>query len=139
MDNLPILLPFLAALAILLFGTLRRIQCPDCGDPLPGFCSPWKKTRRMWRAGGHLCARCGCETDMTGRKVTPDTPFPPFPIHRWAVLSISLLVGIGLGTSVWFVTARAVAAPPITAGPPVAVPPAVAAPPQQLLPPDVAD
>jgi hypothetical protein len=130
MDNSLILLPFLVALAVVLFGTHRRVQvqCPDCGDPLPVIYSPFKKTRRMWRAGGYLCARCGCETDMVGRKVTADTPLPPVPVRRWALLSVSLLVGLGLGTALWFVPARALAAPPTVVAPPII------APPEQVLP-----
>lgn len=110
------MLPFLAALTFVLFLSLRRVKCPDCGDPLPVFCSPLKKTRRMWRAGGCLCARCGCETDAAGRKVTADTPLPPAPTLQWAVLAVLLLVGVGLAASVTLVR-PAVAAPPVVALP----------------------
>jgi hypothetical protein len=46
------MLPFLVALVFVLILALRRVECPDCGAPLPVFCSPFVKTRRMWRAGG---------------------------------------------------------------------------------------
>jgi len=112
MDNSLILLPFL----VVLFSMHCRVQCPDCGDPLPVIYSPFKKTRRMWRAGGYLCARCGCETDIVGRKVTADTPLPPVPVRRWALLIVALLAGLGLGPAVSFLTARVVA-PPVVAPP----------------------
>jgi hypothetical protein len=113
--------PFLVALASVLFLALRRVMCPDCGDPLPLFYSPFKKTRRMWRAGGYLCPRCGCETDTAGRKVTADTPPAPFPTLHWDLLAVLLLVGVGLaagGTLIRSaVPAVAVAAPPVVALP----------------------
>jgi len=112
MDNSLILLPLLMALAILLIRPFRRVQCPGCGEPLPVLYSPFEKTRRMWRAGGYLCARCGCETDMVGQKVTADTPLPPVPVLRWALVSLSLLVGVGFGMALWLVTGPVVAAPP---------------------------
>ena len=109
--------PLLVPLAFVLFLALRRVMCPDCGDPLPLFYSPFEKTRRMWRAGGYLCPRCGCETDMAGRKVTADTPPAPFPTLQWALLAVLLLVGVGLaagGTLIRSaVPAVAVAAPPV--------------------------
>lgn len=109
--------PFLVALAFVLFLALRRVKCPDCGDPLPIFYSPFKKTRRMWRAGGYLCPRCGCETDMAGRKVTADTPPAPFPTLHWALLAVILLVGVGLAAGGTLISsavpAVAVAAPPV--------------------------
>jgi DNA-directed RNA polymerase subunit RPC12/RpoP len=130
MDTILLLmLPFLAALAFVLFHTLRRVRCPDCGDPLPVLYSPFKKTRRMWRAGGYLCARCGCETDMAGQKVTADTPPAPFPTFQWAVLAVSLLVGVALAATLTFGGLAAVAAPPMVAAPQViAAPPAVVPP-----------
>lgn len=122
MDNWLMLSPFLAALAFVLFHMLRRVRCPDCGDPLPVLYSPLKKTRRMWRAGGYLCARCRCETDTAGRKVTADTPVPPFPARQWVLVGVLLLVGVCLGTAGWFVRARAAVAPPAVAPPAVALP-----------------
>lgn len=110
------MLPIVAVLLFVLYHTLRRIQCPDCGDTLPLLYSPFKKTRRMWRAGGYLCARCGCETNRAGQKVTADTPEPPFPTLQWALLAVLLLLGIGLGAGALLI------------GPPVPAPPAAAAP-----------
>jgi hypothetical protein len=69
--TLPIVLApctvFFVALALGLFG--RRRGCPDCGTPLPVFCSPFEKTRRTWLEGGCFCPSCGCETGGAGRKV----------------------------------------------------------------------
>src|SRR5205823_1457053 len=91
MDTILIsLLPLLVPFAFLLYYALRPVKCPDCGDTLPTIYSPFKKTRRMWRAGGYLCARCGCETNMAGQKVTADTPPAPFPTLQCAVLAVLL-------------------------------------------------
>jgi DNA-directed RNA polymerase subunit RPC12/RpoP len=117
------MLPLLVPLAFVLVHALRRIECPDCGVPLPVFYSPFRKTRRMWRAGGYLCARCGCETNMAGQKVTCDTPPAPFPALQWAVLALFLLVGVGLAASL---TLIGPAAPPVA----VAAPPVVELPQQ---------
>jgi len=122
MDPLFSMLPLLAVFAFLLFQALRRVKCPDCGDPLPLFSSPFEKTRRMWRAGGYLCTRCGCETNAAGQKVTADTPPAAFPTAQWVVLAALLLVGVGLGAGV------------ILLGPTTAAPPAAAAPPVVALP-----
>ena len=129
--------PLLVPLVFFLRYALWRLDCPDCGAPLPKFYSPFRKTRRMWRAGGYLCARCGCETDMVGRKVTTDTALPPFPARQWVLVGVLLLVGLGLATAGWYVAGRAVAAPPAVA-PPQLEPPAVAAPPAVALPPPAA-
>ena len=59
---------------------------------------------------------------MEGRKVTADTPFPPIPVYRWALVSVAPLVGLGLITATWFVTARAVVAQPPVVAPPVIAP-----------------
>jgi DNA-directed RNA polymerase subunit RPC12/RpoP len=120
MDTILIAMILLVPFAFLLYQALHRVKCPDCGETLPLFYSPFKKTRRMWRAGGYLCARCGCETNMAGQKVTADTPPPPVPARLWALLSVLLLVGIGLGVAGWLVTART-AAPPAVPAPPVVV------------------
>jgi hypothetical protein len=128
-DYLIPLSPLLVPLVFVLWYALRRRDCPDCGAVLPPFVLPSRKTRRMWRAGGYLCARCGCETDAAGRKVTADTPLPPFPARQWAVLGILLLIGAGLAASGMY--AAAMPAPPAVARPeqpplPVAPPPAPA-------------
>lgn len=116
------ILPLLVPLAFLLYFALHPVQCPDCGDTLPIVCSPFKRTRRMWLAGGYLCARCGCETNMAGQKVTADTPPAPFPTLQCALLAIGLLLGAGLATTL-IRSGRAVAAatpaPTVAAAPPV--------------------
>jgi hypothetical protein len=90
------MLPLLVPLAFMVAQAARRIKCPDCGEPLPLLMNPFTKTPRMWRAGGFLCARCGCETDMSGRKVMADTPPAPIPAFQWALLAVLILVGVGL-------------------------------------------
>ena len=101
-------------LAFILYQAFRRVDCPECGDRLPVFYSPFRKTRRVWRAGGYLCARCGCETNMAGQKVTADTPPAPFPSLQCASLVVALLVGIGLAVGV-MVVAPSTAVPPVAA------------------------
>jgi len=117
------ILPALVPLAFLIYFALHRIKCPDCGDTLPILYSPFKRTRRMWLAGGYLCARCGCETNMAGQKVTADTPPAPFPTLQCALLAVGLLLGAGLATSL-IRTGLAVAATPpaVIADPPVIEP-----------------
>src|SRR5687768_7888316 len=112
------MLPLLVPLAFVLYHALRRVECSDCGDPLPVFYSPFTKTRRMWRAGGYLCARCGCETNMAGQKVTADTPPAPFPILHCALLAVCLLIGVGL-VATMIVVGERLAVPPVIAAPPV--------------------
>jgi len=63
---------FVFAVVLLVFG-MRRVNCPDCGTRLPNFQSPFTKTRRQWLEGGFLCLNCGCETDLSGRKVGDGT------------------------------------------------------------------
>ena len=63
------LAPFAIFVGMLLMIGLRRVNCPDCGARMPVLQSPFTKTRRQWLEGGYLCRRCGCETDLTGRKV----------------------------------------------------------------------
>ena len=121
------MLPLLVPILFLLYFALRVVKCPDCGETLPVLYSPMKKTRRMWRAGGYLCARCGCETNMAGEKVTADTPPAPFPTLQWAVLVVALLVGVGLGASLLFRGQAAVAAQPAPVV--IAAPAVVPAPP----------
>ncbi len=118
------MLPLLVPIAFLLFHALHRVKCPDCGETLPLLVSPFKKTRRMWRAGGYLCARCGCETNAAGQKVTADTPAAPVPTLQWALLAVFLLIGVGLVASLIVVGERAPVAPVVAAPPPViALPP----------------
>ena len=122
LDTLWPLLAFAPFFAYLLFHAIRRNMCRDCGARLPAFMSPLHKTRRMWRAGGFLCARCGCETDMAGQKVTADTPLPPFPARQWVLVAVLFLVGLGLGIATWSVSVQAVTVPPAVALPQQAPP-----------------
>ena len=122
MSHVLILLPVLAVLVIVLFQASRRVRCPDCDALLPVLVSPFEKTQRMWRAGGYLCERCGCETDTAGRKVTADTPAAPFPLRQWALCGVLLLVGCGLAASLLTVGPAAAAVPPLVVVPQSAVP-----------------
>jgi hypothetical protein len=116
--NLICILPALVPLAFLIYLALHPVKCPDCGDTLPIFGSPWKKTRRMWWEGGYRCTRCGCETNMAGQKVTADTPPAPFPTLQFALLAVGLLLGIGLATTL-ICSGAATPAPAAIAAPPV--------------------
>ena len=106
------ILPLLVPLAFVLYYALHPVKCPDCGDTLPIPGSPFKKTRRMWREGGYLCARCGCETNMAGQKVTADTAPAPFPTLQFTLLAVALLVGVGLATSLIRAGLAVAATPP---------------------------
>jgi hypothetical protein len=125
MNTFMVLLPFLVALAYIYYRySLPRVTCPDCGETLPLLYSPFKKTPRMWRAGGCLCAQCGCETTLAGQKVTADTPAEPFPKAQLAMLSIALLLGVVELGAIAFMS-RPVVAPLMVAAPqtvPQAVP-----------------
>jgi|GEM_PF-1813872 len=120
------LLGLLVLLAFQLYYAFHRLNCPDCGDTLPIHYSPFQMTRRQWRAGGYLCPRCGCETNMAGQKVTSDTPPASFLTLQWALLggslAVLLLVGVGLVASLivvgeWAPVVAVVAAPPVVAAP----------------------
>lgn len=99
-------LPFLAFFVILLVYALRRVPCPDCGETLPSIYSPSQKTSRMWRSGGYLCAHCGCETDMAGRRVTADTPLDRSPKLLLLLLVILVLAGLAFGSAVSYFQLR---------------------------------
>lgn len=124
------MLPLVVPIAFVLYFASHPVKCPDCGDTLPIFCSPFKKTRRMWRAGGYLCARCGCETNMAGQKVTVDTPPAPFPTLQCALMAVFFLVGVGLVASLIVVGERAAVPAVLAAPPPLEAPPVIALPPQ---------
>jgi hypothetical protein len=47
-----------------------RPKCPDCGEPFPMFRKPASRKQALW--GGGACARCGCEVDRRGRKITDE-------------------------------------------------------------------
>lgn len=68
------------------FGVKRRRACPGCNKPLPLIQSPFTKTRRQWFEGGYVCPNCGCEADITGKKVPAETAPQPR----------SIITGIGL-------------------------------------------
>ena len=128
MDTILIsMLPLLVPLVFFLYYALYTVNCPDCGETLPLFYSPFKKTHRMWLAGGYLCARCGCETNMAGQKVTADTPRAPFPTLQCVSLAVLLLIGVGLGGLI--VGGERAPAPPVIDAPPpvIALPPQVPA------------
>lgn len=113
--------PLLAVLLLTLWRAAHLPACPDCGDRLPAFCSPFRKRRRMWLAGGYHCARCGCETDAAGTKVAADAPLPPTPVGSLALAGCLALLGLGLAG--WLVgnPSVAVARPNVVApmpGPP---------------------
>ena len=126
MSDFMVFLPVLVIAALFLIYAMRRVDCPDCGAALPKFYPPLRKTRRMWQAGGYLCARCGCETDVAGRKITADTPLPPIPARQWALVGVLLVVGLGLATAGWFIAGRTAVAPPVAAVPQQAPPAAPA-------------
>jgi uncharacterized protein (DUF983 family) len=54
------------------------------------------KTRRQWLAGGYVCQRCGCETNLAGQKVKADSPPARFPIVMVCLLFVAMLGGAGL-------------------------------------------
>ncbi len=116
------MLGFLVPLAFVAYYKLHPVKCPDCGDTLPTSYSWFKITRSMWRAGGYLCTRCGCETNMAGQKVTADTPPATFLTLRWVLLTVGLLVGVGLGASLIVGGLAAVAVPVVVDAPQVAPP-----------------
>ena len=65
------LLPFAAFFAwLFLFGFTRPKMCSNCNHPLLSVQSPFRKSRRQWLLGGYYCHRCGCESDIRGRRVT---------------------------------------------------------------------
>src|SRR5215218_5323156 len=115
-----IMIPLIVLIVLWPYLTAPRVRCPDCGELLPRFYSPFKLTRRMWREGGRLCARCGCETNIAGQKVTADTPLEPFPNRRWTTLAFALLIGLGVVASVRLIGPTMIAAP--VAAPPVQAP-----------------
>ncbi|MBW8039597.1 MAG: hypothetical protein FVQ85_06315 [Planctomycetes bacterium] len=85
--------PFIPFFFILLF-LQRPKPCPDCGQQLPRFLSPLKKTKRHWIQGGCICTKCGCDVDTAGRKVTAGTALRLRPLAT-AIVMLTLLCGIG--------------------------------------------
>lgn len=112
-----VMFPF-AVFAIFLFSQVcRNGYCPDCGARLPTLMSPLRKSRRMWWEGVYLRSRCGCETDLAGRKVTADTPLARFPASRTVLATLAVLLGIGLGAACLFRAHTYAPAPPSGAAP----------------------
>lgn len=113
---LVVLAPFAVFFVALAFGVFgRRRGCPGCGEPLPVLSSPLGKTRRMWLEGGHLCPRCGCESDRAGRRVPADAPPPALPLAQIALLAL-LVAGAGIAAAGSLLRSK----PP---APPAAAPP----------------
>lgn len=44
---------------------LARVQCPQCGTPLPAMRRPKNLSQCLW--GGSTCAHCGVEVDKWGK------------------------------------------------------------------------
>jgi hypothetical protein len=85
--------PFVPFFVILLFLIMRRQKpCPDCGEPLSPFLSPFKKTWRHWVEGGYICLKCGCDVDIDSRKVPAGTA----PRLRSVVTGIVMLTLAGV-------------------------------------------
>ena len=95
-------LPFVVIFAIVYFTRIRRVSCPDCGDLLPLFQSPFMKTRNQWIAGGYQCPRCGCETNLAGEKVTTDLPVTRSQRIQFLFLAVGLLAAVGLNAAILF-------------------------------------
>ncbi len=92
------LVPFAAFFAWLLFFGMRTTKvCPDCNKPLEAIQSPFTKTKRQWVEGGFLCGHCGCETDLTGKKIDAGTPQTRRSIVvAIGVLTLAMVPTIGL-------------------------------------------
>ena len=83
------LLPFAVFFALFMLSRLLpRRNCPDCHEPLPAIQSPFTKTKRQWVEGGFVCLNCGCEADLSGRKVAGGTTARRGPMVVSAVLLI---------------------------------------------------
>ncbi len=97
MNWLP-LLPFVLFFAWLFLFALRyRKPCPDCGKPLPSFQSPLTKTKRQWIEGGFLCNHCGCESDISGNKVAPETHRKLRPIFiGFALVALTTIPAVAM-------------------------------------------
>ena len=86
--------PFIPFFVILLF-LKRPPPCPDCGQPLSRFISPFKKTKRHWIEGGCLCPKCGCDVDTAGIKVPAGTPLR-LRLLVTAIVMLPLVGGLGV-------------------------------------------
>lgn len=90
------LLPFAVFFAWLLFFMRRTPACPDCHKPLSAIQSPLKKTPRQWLEGGYICANCGCESDIAGKKVAAGAA----PQRRSILTAIGLLAVTGIPAAI---------------------------------------
>jgi hypothetical protein len=54
-------------IAMLMNGTTRPHNCPDCGETQPRI--RWPASARQALRGGWTCRRCGCEMDRVGKKL----------------------------------------------------------------------
>jgi len=90
---------FAPAIAFFFFVILMFFRqpkpCPDCGQQLPRFISPFKKTKRHWIEGGCLCPACGCDVDTAGRKVPAGRPLRLRPLVTVIVMA-TLFIGLGV-------------------------------------------
>ena len=86
--------PFIPFFVILLSFQWQK-PCPDCGQPLPRFISPFKKTKRHWIEGGCLCPKCGCDVDTAGIKVPAGTPLR-LRLLVTAIVMLPLVGGLGV-------------------------------------------
>lgn len=48
-------------------GEIGRLQCEECGTPMPLVRRPANRRQMLW--GGWTCKKCGTELDRKGRKV----------------------------------------------------------------------
>jgi hypothetical protein len=53
---------------------MSDMSCPECGEPLSPFQSPFRKTKRQWIEGGYVCVKCGCESDLAAGKMGLNMP-----------------------------------------------------------------
>jgi hypothetical protein len=84
-------MPLAFLLALVVYISAFRRNCPECGEAMPLFYLPSQKTKRMWHHGGYLCARCGCETDSAGVKVDDSVPSTRSPQYNWIVFTFVVL------------------------------------------------
>ena len=118
------LLVFVPFFVLMLVQALRRRHCPECGERLPAFQSPFTKTERQWAFGGWVCRACGCEVDVQGRPVDPDAPVRGTG-RRMLLLWAALMFGGLVSGAAFFVILWAPATPtPAAAPPPAVTPPA---------------
>jgi hypothetical protein len=93
-----VLMAFVPFFGFFLWLMMQRLKsCPDCREPLPVLQSPFTKTKRQWWEGGYVCPKCGCETDIDGRKVAFGTPPKSSSIVKGVVLvTLAAIPGVVL-------------------------------------------